>query len=221
MNTSEPLSCYGCNRTVPKCSLLQCGTDKAWWLPSFFGIGCAPLRWILTIVDGAAEISAVVGRKRTEYCRSRVRLALLLAFLALIEPAMAQKNDSGGEMSPQLKAMFEAKVKAEWEALKNKDKKTYGDLLADEYQGVEVDGKGERTKIQAINELPEGNIVNYTLWGFKEMALGPDSAFVIYEVTMQFPPKSVLRYSRVYVSELWVKRAGEWRELHYQETHVK
>jgi hypothetical protein len=25
----------------------------------------------------------------------------------------------------------------------------------------------------------------------------------------------------VYITELWVKRAGQWKELHYQETHVK
>jgi hypothetical protein len=131
-------------------------------------------------------------------------------------PVTKQSSSDAG-----LNAIFEAKVKAEWEAIKNKDKKTYADLLADDYQGVEVDGKGERTKIQALNELAEGNVSNYTLWGFKLIPLGADAAFVIYEVTEQFPPKSVVRYSRVYIGELWVKRGGEWKELHYQETHVK
>jgi uncharacterized protein DUF4440 len=120
-----------------------------------------------------------------------------------------------------LQNMFESKVKVEWEALKNKDKKAYGELLADDYQGVEVDGKGERTKLQALNELADTNIFNYTLWGFKLIPLGSDAALVIYESTMQFPPKSAIRYSRVYISELWVKRAGQWKEVHYQETHVK
>jgi len=119
------------------------------------------------------------------------------------------------------KEMFEAKIKAEWEALKNKDKKTYGDLLADDYQGVEVDGRGERTKAQALAELPATNVFNYTLWGLKVIPLGSDAAFVIYESTLQFPPKSVVRLSRVYISELWQKRAGQWKEVHYQETHVK
>jgi hypothetical protein len=117
--------------------------------------------------------------------------------------------------------MFESKIKVEWEALKNKDKKAYGELLADDYQGVEVDGRGERNKIQALNELGETNVFNYTLFGFKLTPAGPDAALAIYEVTMEFPPKSVMRYSRVYISELWVKRAGQWKEVHYQETHVK
>jgi uncharacterized protein (TIGR02246 family) len=120
-----------------------------------------------------------------------------------------------------LKGMFEAKIKVEWEALKNKDKKSYAELLADDYQGVEVDGKGERTKIQALNELAGENVYNYTLWGLKVIPLGPDAALVIYESTMQFPPKAAIRFSRVYISELWVKRIGEWKEVHYQETHVK
>jgi hypothetical protein len=71
-----------------------------------------------------------------------------------------------------------------------------------------------------LNELAEQNVFNYTLWGFKVIPL-TDAALVIYESTMQFPPTAQLRYSRVYISELWVKRAGEWKELHYQETHVK
>lgn len=120
-----------------------------------------------------------------------------------------------------LKDLFQSKIKAEWEALKNKDKKAYGELLADDYQGVEVDGRGERNKVQAINEVAETNVYNYTLWGFKVIPVGTDATFVIYEVTMQFPPKAQVRYSRVYIGELWVKRSGQWKLLHYQETHVK
>ncbi len=117
--------------------------------------------------------------------------------------------------------MFESKVRAEWDALKKKDAKAYGELLADDYEGVEVDGQGERTKSQAISEVASGNVFDYTLWGFKLVSSTPDTAFVVFEITMQFPPRSVVRYSRVYIGELWVKRNGEWKELHYQETHVK
>jgi Domain of unknown function (DUF4440) len=150
-----------------------------------------------------------------------------LATLALgQQPAAASKpreSQPFGSVSTDsgLNDMFQAKIKAEWDALKNKDKKAYGELLADDYQGVEVDNQGERTKIQALNELANGNVSNYTFWGFKLIPLGPDAAFVIYEVNLQFPPRSVVRFSRVYITELWVKRGGQWKELHYQETHVK
>jgi hypothetical protein len=136
-------------------------------------------------------------------------------------PAKTDGNMQTGASDSALKDMFQAKIKTEWEALKNKDKKTYGELLADDYQGVEADGRGERNKIQSINEVAELNIYNYSLWGFKVVPAGTDAALVIYEVTMQFPPKSLVRYSRVYISELWVKRGEQWKEVHYQETHVK
>ena len=150
-----------------------------------------------------------------------------LTSLALAQqPTMPTKTDDSQPSSSvaadsRLKDLFEAKIKAEWAALKNKDKNGYAELLADDDQGVEVDGKGERNKIQALSELAETNVFTYTLWGFKLIPLGPDAAFVIYESTMQFPPKSQVRLSRVYITELWVKRAGKWKELHYQETHVK
>lgn len=138
-------------------------------------------------------------------------------------PSKSGESPQFGSVSAdkELNDMFESKIKAEWEALKNKDKKAYAELLADDYQGVEVDGRGERNKIQAVNELVDENVFNYTLWGFKLIPLGPDAALVIYESTMQFPPKAQIRFSRVYISELWVKRAGQWKELHYQETRVK
>ena len=136
-------------------------------------------------------------------------------------PAKPPQNEQSTGADSALQKMFEAKIKTEWEALKNKDKKSYGEQLADDYQGVEVDARGERNKIQSINEVPNLNVLNYNLWGFKVTPLGPEATFVVYEVTIQFPPKSVVRYSRVYITELWVKRGGQWRELHYQETLVK
>ncbi|HTV66612.1 MAG TPA: nuclear transport factor 2 family protein [Bryocella sp.] len=163
-----------------------------------------------------------------------MRIGLALVCVAFLMPvAIAQeaaKPAKAGETpaplgsvsnDASLAEMFEAKVRAEWDALKNKDKKAYGELLADDYEGVEVDGRGERNRTQSINDLEDQYTFNYTLERLKVMPLGPDAALVIYEVTMQYPPKAQLHYSRVYISELWVKRAGQWKELHYQETKVK
>jgi len=153
-------------------------------------------------------------------------IAWLASFAWAQQPATpptngAGRNSGGTSAELNLKDMFESKIKTEWDALKNKDKAAYGALLADDYQGVEVDGQGERTKLQALNELVNSNVSKYTLWGFKMIPLGPDAACVIYEVTIQFPPRSAVRFSRVYITELWVKRDGQWKELHYQETHVR
>jgi hypothetical protein len=160
-----------------------------------------------------------------------MRACLVFVFAVLLsgvaswqQPASSAKpaeSTAIGSPDSPLKSLFESKIKIEWDALKNKDKKAYGDLLADEYQGVEADGRGERNKVQAIVEVPETNVVNYTMWGLKVTPISPDAAFVVYEITMQFPPKAQVRYSRIYIGELWVKQSGQWKILHYQETHVR
>jgi len=159
-------------------------------------------------------------------CFAFACIAWLTPLVLAQKPAIPPKTgenppSSSASADSALKDTLEAKIKVEWEALKNKDKKAYAELLADDYEGVEVDGRGERNKIQTVNELVNENVFNYTLWGLKLIPLGSDAALVIYESTLQFPPKAQIRYSRVYISELWVKRAGQWKELHYQETRVK
>lgn len=159
-----------------------------------------------------------------------MRVCLIFVFVACAVSASGSQQSSvqpesvgNAQTAPadSLTTLFEAKIKAEWEAIKKKDKKTYGEFLADEYQGVETDGRGERNKSQAMNELQETNVFNYTLWGMKVTALGPDATFVVYEVTLQFPPTAQVKYLRDYIGEVWVKQSGQWKLLHYQETRVK
>src|SRR5580700_11682787 len=88
--------------------------------------------------------------------------ALTLAQQLTTPTNFGQEPRSGSPADLAMRDMFESKIKVEWEALKNKDKKTFGELLADDYQGVEVDTQGERTKIQALNELQNGNVFTYT-----------------------------------------------------------
>ncbi|MFZ3377737.1 MAG: nuclear transport factor 2 family protein, partial [Chthoniobacterales bacterium] len=108
-----------------------------------------------------------------------------------------------------------------WEAFKKKDKKAYGDLLADDFVAVEDDGDGARNKIHAVDEIAASNVHNYSLAFFKVFPVAPDTVFVTYEVTMEFPPKAVNRFKRVLISEVWIRRGGQWRAWHYQETRVK
>ncbi len=154
-----------------------------------------------------------------------VFICLLLSLASAQQPTAASKPSLSPSLSdsidPKLNEIFQTKIKTEWDALKRKDKNAYADLLAEDYQGVEADGRGERNRIQAINEVAETNVYNYSMFGFKVIPLPPDAALVIYEITMEFPPKSQVRYSRVYISALWLKRGAEWKEVHYQETVVK
>ncbi|HWO36080.1 MAG TPA: hypothetical protein VNO32_45390, partial [Candidatus Acidoferrum sp.] len=66
---------------------------------------------------------------------------LALAQNPAASPKMGESRPSSSvSADSSLQDMFESKIKVEWEAIKTKDKKAYGDLLADDYEGVEVDG---------------------------------------------------------------------------------
>ncbi len=141
-------------------------------------------------------------------------------------PATKGKTSEGEQSSrasaqADLKGMLEGKVRAEWAAFKNRDRNAYGDLLAEDFVAVEDDGQGTRNKSAAAREVEQGLVTDYSLAFFKCTPLGPDSAFVTYEASIRFPPKAQVRFERVYVSEVWVKRDGQWKTLHYQDTRVK
>lgn len=152
-------------------------------------------------------------------------LALLLTCPAYAQqpaPKPAEPSQSStGPVQAKLKELLESKVRAEWEAFKNRDKKAYSALLADDFIAVEADGEGARNKIHAVNEVDSGIVRNYSLFGFDVIPLGPNAAIVTYENTIEFFPKAQVRHLRVWISELWLKRDGHWQARYYQETRVK
>lgn len=137
-------------------------------------------------------------------------------------PKPSQSSPSqAATASMKLEEVLQSNITAEWEAFKNKNKKAYSDLLADDFVAVEDDGQGQRTKAAAVNEIDRSVISDYRLFAVTVIPLSLNSALVTYEITFQFPPKSVVRFKRVLVSETWLRRNGQWKERYYQETHVR
>lgn len=120
-----------------------------------------------------------------------------------------------------LAELLETKVRAAWAAFGKKDKDAYASFLADDFQAVEADGEGERTRLHVLREVEHCMYVSYLLQFFQVQPLSPDYAFVTYESSMQFPRSSALRFRRVFVGELWTKRSGQWKMMRYQETLVR
>ena len=121
----------------------------------------------------------------------------------------------------ELTNLLDEKIKGEWEAIKHQDKKAYGEFLTDDFIAVEADREGERYKWKALSELDISAVTDYTLSFVKVTPLCTDAAFVRYEVFIRFPPKSTVRFEKILVGEVWVKREGVWKSMHYQETRVK
>jgi hypothetical protein len=152
-------------------------------------------------------------------------VALMLLCAAFPTQAAAQAAASPQSAAPsgqaKLASLLESKVRAEWDAFKSKDKKAYGNLLAEDFVAVETDGEGARNKTHTVNEAERSPLHNYTLHNFKLISAGTNAAVVTYELTMEFPPKSTVRFLRVWASDLWLNREGQWKARYYQETRVK
>lgn len=140
-----------------------------------------------------------------------------------------QSNQRTGQLATSTAAaapartadILEANVKAEWEAFKNKDKRAYSDLLAEDFIAVEDDGQGMRKKNTTVGEVDQSVVSKYYLVALQVLPLGADAALVTYELTIEFPPKTPVRIKRVLVSELWLKRDGKWKLRYYQETRAR
>ena len=137
------------------------------------------------------------------------------------KPEGTSKADEKTAAAQELTNLLEGKINAEWQAIKAKDQKTYDKLLAEEFVGVEADAQGERYKWKALSELQQSSVSDFALSFLKVTPLCPDAAFARYEVFIKFPPKSAVPFEKVLVGEIWVKRDGQWKALHYQETRVK
>ncbi|HLB88529.1 MAG TPA: DUF4440 domain-containing protein [Terriglobales bacterium] len=87
---------------------------------------------------------------------------------------------TGSTAQADLTKLLDAKIKVEWQAIKNKDQKAYGELLTEDYVAVEADGGGERYKWKALSELQQSTVTDYTLSFLKVTTLCSDAAFVRY-----------------------------------------
>jgi hypothetical protein len=157
-----------------------------------------------------------------------VFVALLMTSLVVAQqpspsprPAEQSKPPDHASTQSPLESLLEGNVKTEWEAFKNKDKKAYSDLLADDFIGIEDDSQGMRSKNKAAAEIDSSVVTSYNVFAFRVLPLNPNAALVTYELTMLFPPKAQVRFKRVLISELWLKRDGQWKMRYYQETRVR
>jgi hypothetical protein len=140
---------------------------------------------------------------------------------AVADKAAASAPSNNSAAHSQLAALLEAQVRAAWATFMKKDKAGYAKFLTDDFQAVEADGEGERTRLHVLSEVEHCMFSDYLLQFFQVQPLGPDHAFVTYESSMQFPKGSALRFRRVFIGELWTHQSGQWKMMRYQETLVR
>ena len=154
-------------------------------------------------------------------------VGLLLACSAFgQEPAAtkappATKQSTTAKAQADLSELLQANIRAMWAAFRDKKKQAYAEYLWDDYKAVEEDAQGERNKLRVLREVDESVVQNYTLQLFQVDPLGSDAALVSYENVIEFPAKSRNRFEKIFISEIWLKRHGQWKAWRYQATRVK
>lgn len=133
----------------------------------------------------------------------------------------ASKQPGDADSDKKLADLLESKIRASWEAFKNKDKRAYAEFLTDDFMAVEEDGQGERTKAVVLREVGESVVHNYHVQLFRVDPINADAKLVTYENVIEFPRGSVSRFEKIFISEIWVKRNGHWKSWRYQATKVK
>jgi hypothetical protein len=120
-----------------------------------------------------------------------------------------------------LSELLQANIRGMWAAFRDKKKQAYAEYLWDDYEAVEEDAEGERNKLRVLREVDGSKVNDYKLQVFQVDSLGPDAALVTYENFIQFPPKSLVRFEKIFISEIWLRRHGQWKAWRYQATRVK
>ena len=117
--------------------------------------------------------------------------------------------------------LLENKIRAAWKAFKDKDANAYAEFLADDLMAVEEDAGGERTKMKVLREVDDSVVRDFKLQLFRVDPIAPGAELVTYENFIQFPVTARPRFEKIFISEIWLKRAGEWKMWRYQATRVK
>ncbi|MFB3923719.1 MAG: nuclear transport factor 2 family protein [Terriglobia bacterium] len=149
-------------------------------------------------------------------------MSLAVAAAATVLLGQAPGKKSSASQGSNLFSLLVEREKAGWEAFKNKDRKAFSAIAADDYTAVLADGKGEQNLQSTLNSMNAISINRYTLSDFKLTPLGPNAALLRYNASANYGIAGGQAVDgKLAVGDLWVKRGGQWKSLRYQETEVK
>ena len=149
-------------------------------------------------------------------------LLVLLAALAT-SSALAQKPAAkpAAKSGSSLQATLEKLEKDGWDAFKNKDKKAYSALCTPDYTAVFADGSVHDLN-GALESMKDLTLNRYTLSDLKLTSLGAEAAVLTYRAAInltvgQQKPQDM----NLAVTDVWVKRGGQWKAIRYHESPAK
>jgi ketosteroid isomerase-like protein len=150
-------------------------------------------------------------------------IAALVSLFALMALSL-QKEGQGAEAAggSPVSSVVESKIREAWQDFKEKKADAYAALLDDDFTAVEIDGKGPHDKKPSVAEVIAGTLNSYSLNDLKVIALGPNTALATYTAnTHGIMPDGKIVHGTVAATDIWVRRAGNWKNLRYHESELK
>jgi hypothetical protein len=147
------------------------------------------------------------------------RVWLVLALSLMTSLNFAQKADSSQIASPSLEKTIRDNETASWELLKKKNYAAFGELLADNYVGIDNTGTTNRTDL--LKSLADFHLLSYSMQDVKVMRVANDVALITYQVklTGSYQGKELKR--PIYAASVWVRHGAKWLQAFNQETEAQ
>jgi len=126
-------------------------------------------------------------------------------------------SSSAGQGDAATMATVIRQEKAAFEALKNKDKKTYADLMADEMTVISAD-EGMLDKAATLKSFDSETLSTYSLNDVSGINVAPNVILLTYKLHIKTALAGKPHEGNFFVSSLWVNRGGVWKNILYPET---
>ena len=156
-----------------------------------------------------------------------MKAAIIIALCSLFWLMAAQQDkinqDAGTSTGvSSVPVVVENKIREAWQDFQAKKGGAYANLLADDFTAVEIDGEGPHEKQASVSEVSAGTLRSFSLKNLKVTALCANVALATYLAkTDGALPNGKVIHGTVAVTEVWVRRANEWKNLRYHESELK
>jgi ketosteroid isomerase-like protein len=150
-------------------------------------------------------------------------MAVLASFFWLAALSQQKTNQgAGGANGSPVQGVIETKIRESWQDFKEKKADAYAALLDNDFTEVEIDGKGPHDKRASVSEVKAGTLNSYSLIDLKVTVLASNVALATYTAnTDGTMPDGKKVHGTVAVTEVWVRRAGNWKSLRYHESELR
>ena len=105
-----------------------------------------------------------------------------------------------------------------WDAWKGHDGAFFAETLADDHLDVGFAGPLDKASVVAGVASPACTVRSFAVDRFRRIDIDPDTALLVYRAEQDTTCGSFRVPSPTWVSSLYVRRAGRWRNVLFQQT---